>query len=93
MKSKEIKHKQQRDMFRIESIMLVNTSHPMAKGSTYQERLGQPRLGASKGGWALGALCVPDIPYDGHMLNEKMEQVNRFHIKKRDQKRRTWIWD
>ena len=37
---------------------------------------------ASKGGWLLGALCVPGDPYDGHTLKAQMEQVERLYIKK-----------
>ena len=36
----------------------------------------------SKGGWLLGALCVPGNPYDGHTLKAQMEQVERLYIKK-----------
>ena len=36
----------------------------------------------SKGGWLLGALCVPGNPYDGHTLKAQMEQVERLCIKK-----------
>jgi transposase, IS5 family len=36
----------------------------------------------SKGGWLLGALCVPGNPYDGHTLKPQMEQVERLNIKK-----------
>jgi transposase, IS5 family len=37
----------------------------------------------SKGGWLLGALCVPGNPYDGRTLKAQMEQVERLYIKKR----------
>lgn len=36
----------------------------------------------SKGGWVLGALCVPGNPYDGHTLDAQMEQVKRLYMKK-----------
>ena len=36
----------------------------------------------SKGGWLLGALCITGNPYDGHTLNQQMEQVERLCIKK-----------
>lgn len=36
----------------------------------------------SKGGWLLGALCIPDNPYDGHTLETQMEQVDRVYVKK-----------
>lgn len=36
----------------------------------------------SKGGWLLGAMCVPGNPYDGHTLKAQMEQVERLYIKK-----------
>jgi IS5 family transposase len=36
----------------------------------------------SKGGWLLGALCVPGNPYDGHTLKTLMEQVERLYNKK-----------
>lgn len=36
----------------------------------------------SKGGWLLGALCVPGNPYDGHTLKTQMEQVERLYSKK-----------
>jgi transposase, IS5 family len=36
----------------------------------------------SKGGWLLGALCVPGNPYDGHTLKAQMEQVERLYNKK-----------
>ncbi len=36
----------------------------------------------SKGGWLLGALCVPGNPYDGHTLKAQIEQVQRLYIKK-----------
>jgi IS5 family transposase len=35
----------------------------------------------SKGGWLLGALCVPGNPYDGHTLKTQMEQVERLYSK------------
>lgn len=35
----------------------------------------------SKGGWLLGALCVPGNPYDGHTLKTQMEQVERLYNK------------
>jgi len=35
-----------------------------------------------KGGWLLGALCVPGNPYDGHTLKAQREQVERLYIKK-----------
>jgi IS5 family transposase len=40
----------------------------------------------SKGGWLLGALCVPGNPYDGHTLKEQMEQVKRLYSKKQGPK-------
>lgn len=40
----------------------------------------------SKGGWILGALCVKDNPYDGHTLQQQMNQVERLCIKKPGQK-------
>lgn len=36
----------------------------------------------SKGGWLLGAMCVPGNPYDGHTLKAQMEQVERLYINK-----------
>jgi IS5 family transposase len=36
----------------------------------------------SKGGWLLGALCVPGNPYDGHTLEAQIEQVERLYSKK-----------
>ena len=36
----------------------------------------------SKGGWLLGAKCMPGNPYDGHTLKAQMEQVERLSIKK-----------
>jgi IS5 family transposase len=36
----------------------------------------------SKGGWMLGALCVPGNPYDGHTLKAQMDQVKRLYIEK-----------
>lgn len=35
----------------------------------------------SKGGWLVGALCVPGNPYDGHTLQQQMDQVDRLCIK------------
>ncbi|WP_043582089.1 IS5-like element ISOpb2 family transposase [Geminisphaera colitermitum] len=40
----------------------------------------------SKGGWLLGALCMPDNPYDGHTLEAQMEQVKRLYIEKQGPK-------
>lgn len=34
----------------------------------------------SKGGWLLGALCVPGNPYDGHTLKAQLAQVDRLYI-------------
>jgi IS5 family transposase len=59
MKPKEIKHEKQREMFKMELIMLVNMRHPLVKlagninwaefdkhlGLAYHERLGQPGWG------------------------------------------------
>ncbi|MDR0352303.1 MAG: transposase, partial [Opitutaceae bacterium] len=59
MKPKKIKHEKQREMFKMELIMLVDRRHPMVKlagninweefdkhlEATYPERLGQPGLG------------------------------------------------
>lgn len=39
-----------------------------------------------KGGWVLGALCIPGNPYDGHTLQQQMEQLERLCIKKPVQK-------
>lgn len=36
----------------------------------------------SKGGWLVGALCVPGNPYDGHTLKAQMEQVERLYSRK-----------
>jgi transposase, IS5 family len=36
----------------------------------------------SKGGWLVGAKCMPGNPYDGHTLKEQMAQVERVCIKK-----------
>ena len=36
----------------------------------------------SKGGWLVGAKCMPGNPYDGHTLKAQMEQVERVYIKK-----------
>jgi transposase, IS5 family len=36
----------------------------------------------SKGGWLVGARCMPGNPYDGHTLKAQMEQVNRIYSKK-----------
>ena len=36
----------------------------------------------SKGGWAVGAKCMPGNPYDGHTLKAQTEQVNRVDSKK-----------
>jgi len=41
---------------------------------------------SSKGGWLMGALCIPGNPYDGHTLQRQMEQVERLYIKKQGQK-------
>lgn len=40
----------------------------------------------SKGGWMLGALCMTGNPYDGHTLQQQMEQVERLCSKKSVQK-------
>ena len=32
----------------------------------------------SKGGWLLGALSLPDNPYDGHTLDQQLAQVRRL---------------
>jgi IS5 family transposase len=40
----------------------------------------------SKGGWVLGALCMPGNPYDGHTLKAQMEQVNRVYSQKHSPK-------
>jgi len=32
----------------------------------------------SKGGWMLGALSLPDYPYDGHTLEQQLSQVRRL---------------
>lgn len=40
----------------------------------------------SKGGWMVGALCITGNPYDGHTLQQQMEQVERLCIKKQAQK-------
>ena len=36
----------------------------------------------SKGGWLLGALSLPDNPYDGHTLDQQLAQVRRLVGKK-----------
>jgi IS5 family transposase len=36
----------------------------------------------SKGGWLLGAMCVPGNPYDGHTLQQQMQQMDRLYSKK-----------
>ena len=36
----------------------------------------------SKGGWLLGALCVPGNPYDGHISKAQLAQVDRLYIEK-----------
>ena len=36
----------------------------------------------SKGGWLVGALCITGNPYDGHTLQQQIEQVDRLYIKK-----------
>jgi len=41
---------------------------------------------SSKGGWMLGAMCITGNPYDGHTLQQQMEQVERMCIKKSGQK-------
>lgn len=36
----------------------------------------------NKGGWIIGARCMPGNPYDGHTLKAQLEQVDRLCIKK-----------
>jgi IS5 family transposase len=36
----------------------------------------------SKGGWLLGAMCVPGNAYDGHKLQQQMQQMDRLYSKK-----------
>lgn len=36
----------------------------------------------SKGGWLVGAMCITGNPYDGHTLQQQIEQVERLCIKK-----------
>ena len=36
---------------------------------------------ASKGGWLLGAVCVPGKPYDGNTLQQLIQQMNRLNRK------------
>ena len=40
----------------------------------------------SKGGWMLGALCITGNPYDGHTLQQQIDQVERLCIKKPGEK-------
>jgi IS5 family transposase len=40
----------------------------------------------SKGGWMLGALCIAGNPYDGHTLQQQIDQVERLCIKKPGEK-------
>ena len=36
----------------------------------------------SKGGWVVGAMCMPGNPYDGHTLQRQLEQMDRIYNKK-----------
>jgi len=40
----------------------------------------------SKGGWMLGALCIAGNSYDGHTLQQQIDQVERLCIKKPGEK-------
>lgn len=46
----------------------------------------------NKGGWMLGALCIAGNPYDGHTLQQQIDQVERLCIIKRVRKRFTSTW-
>jgi len=35
----------------------------------------------SKGGWIVGAKCMPNNPYDGHTLKDQIEQMGRVYNK------------
>jgi len=35
----------------------------------------------SKGGWIIGAKCMPNNPYDGHTLKDQIEQMGRVYNK------------
>jgi IS5 family transposase len=49
----------------------------------------------SKGGWIIGAKCMPDNPYDGHTLKDQIEQMGRAvrggHVAKWSLKKRRRI--
>jgi IS5 family transposase len=52
-------------------------------GSKYEFGQKASVAATSKGGWLIGAKCMPGNPYDGHTLKEQMAQVGRVCIKKK----------
>jgi IS5 family transposase len=46
----------------------------------------------SKGRWLPGAMCVPGNPYDGHTLQQQIQQMDRSIVRNRPNKRSTWTW-
>ena len=82
--SKRIHAQKRTDQAKVYSVHEPHTAC-IAKGKAGRKyEFGQKASVAatSKGGWLVGAKCMPGNPYDGHTLKAQMEQVERVYIKK-----------
>lgn len=82
--SKRIHAQKRTDQSKVYSVHEPHTAC-IAKGKAGRKyEFGQKASVAttSKGGWLVGAKCMPGNPYDGHTLKEQMAQVERVCIKK-----------
>lgn len=82
--SKRIHAQQRSDQTKTYSVHEPQTAC-IAKGKAGRKYEFGQKVGVaatSKGGWLLGAKCMPGNPYDGHTLKAQMEQVNRVYSKK-----------